>query len=76
MLNNTIVGVDGSPALLSHPDSSEQITKFRNNSVQMGDEETSKFRAAIAHFEFHRLYVVRLRTSLRSQSRSTRKKFV
>jgi len=76
MLNNMIVGVVGSPAILSHPDSSVQITKFRNTSVQVGDDETSKFRAARAHFDIHRVYAVRLRTSLWSPSRSTRKKFV
>jgi hypothetical protein len=76
MLSNMIVGVVGSPAILPHPDSLEQITKFRNNSVQMGDEETSKSRTARAHFELHKVYVVRLRTSLRSPSHFTRKKFV
>jgi len=76
MLNNMIVGVVGSAAILSHPDSSEQITKFRNNRVQMDDEETSKFRTARAHFDFHRVYVVRVRTSLRNPSRSTGKKLV
>jgi hypothetical protein len=76
VLNNMIVGVVGSRAILLHPDSSIQITKFRNNSVQMGDDETSKFRAARAQFDLHRAYVVRLRISLRNPSRSTRKKFV
>jgi len=60
VLNNMIVGLVGSAAILSHPDSSEQITKFRNNSFQMGDDETSKFRAARAQFDLHRMYVVRL----------------
>jgi hypothetical protein len=76
MLNCMIVGVAGSSAILSHPDSSEQITKFHNKNVQMGDHETSKFRETKTYFDFHRVCVVRLCNSFRSHSRSTRQKFM